>query len=73
MSQTLSPTTTAVSIGAASRSAAARKRSGSGLAELDLVSRHDRYESRIDVERGEIDRGRFQAATGCDRPQDAGI
>jgi|GEM_PF-2053134 len=44
-----------------------------GFGILDLVSRHDRYESRIDVERGEIDRGRFQAATGCDRPQDAGI
>jgi hypothetical protein len=42
------------SIGAPSRSAAARNKSGSGLALFDLIARHDWNPIRIDAERGQI-------------------
>ena len=70
-SHTLSPTTTESSIGTPSRSAAARNRSGSGLAWLDLVAGDDRHVG-ADAERFERRPGALDPAAGGDRPGHAG-
>src|SRR3982074_704434 len=84
MSQLLSPTTTAVSMGAPSRSAALRNISAQalggsekqvrvGLGIFDLIAGHDWNPIRIDAERGQIDGCGFHATAGRDRPRNAGL
>ena len=68
MSQMLSPTTTAVSIGAFKPRRGGQEQVGIGLGVFDLIARHDRGSSGIDAERGEVDRRRLHAAAGGDRP-----
>ena len=69
----LSPTTTAVSIGAFEPFGRGEEQVGIGLGVFDLIAGHDRDARRIDAERGEIDRRRLHPAAGRDRPGNARV
>ncbi len=70
MSQIESPTITACSIGASSRSAAARNRSGSGLAYF-TSSGHHRYASGVDAEGEKVVAGGLHPSARGDGPGNA--
>jgi hypothetical protein len=71
MSQMLSPTTQALSIGWPRASAAARNRSGSGLAYFDLVTGDDRHRHRVNAQVAEQGPGRLHSPAGRNCPRQA--